>query len=90
MAGWWYLANWDFRRAYVVKRARLMPEAQATAQLVSRFGYSAGEAHSLYERAASLKSEADEEAFITRGNNNIKSAWLQCRNDGALKLGAVN
>ncbi len=42
MAGWWYLANWDFRRAYVVNRARLMPEAQATNELVSKFGDSPG------------------------------------------------
>jgi dolichyl-diphosphooligosaccharide--protein glycosyltransferase len=86
IAGWWYLANWDFRRAYVVKRARLMPEAQATAELGSRFGYSADEARSLYERAASLKSQTDEAAFIAPGMSNMKSTWLQCRNDDALKL----
>jgi hypothetical protein len=86
MAAWWYLANWDFRRAYIVKRARLMPKAQAAAELVSRFGYSADEARSLYKRAASLKSQTDEAAFIAPGMGNMKSTWLQCHNDGALKL----
>jgi asparagine N-glycosylation enzyme membrane subunit Stt3 len=84
LAGWWYLANCDFRRAYVVNRARLMPEAPAIAELVSRLGYSKDEARSLYQRAASLRSQPEEQKFIEPKMNSVNSAWFKCdRSDGA-------
>ncbi len=84
LGGWWYLGNWDFRKAYVVKHARLMPEAPAVADLVSRLGYSADEARSSYERAAALKSQPEEQKFIEPSTSNLNSAWFKCdRGDGA-------
>ena len=84
LGGWWYLANWDFRRAYVVKRARLTPEGPALAELVSRLGYSQDEARSLYERAALVRSLPEEQKFIEPKMSNVNSAWFKCdRGDGA-------
>ncbi len=78
LGGWWYLANWDFRRAYVVKRARLMPEGPAIAELVSRLGYSQDEARSLYERAALVRSLPEEQKFIEPKMSSVNSPWYKC------------
>ena len=84
LGGWWYLANWDFRRAYVVNRARLMPETPAIAELVSRLGYSPEEARSLYQRAAALRSQPEQQKFIEPKMSNLNSAWFTCdRGDSA-------
>jgi len=86
LAGWWYLANWDFRKAYVVNRARLMPEASAMAELVSRLGCSRNEARSLYERAASLRSEPEKQKFIEPKMSTLNSAWFKCDRGGGEDL----
>jgi dolichyl-phosphooligosaccharide-protein glycotransferase len=88
--GWWYIANWDFRRAYVVRQARLMPEAPAVAEF-SHLGYSADEARSLYESAVALNSSLGEEKFIEPEMSNLNSPWSQCdRGDGATMTCATN
>jgi hypothetical protein len=79
IGGWWNLANWDFRRAYIVKQARLLPETQAVAEMVSRLGYSQSEARSMYERAAALKSQSEEQAFISPPMSNLNSGWKKCK-----------
>ena len=76
--GWWNLANWDFRKADVVKRERSLPETRAVAEMVSRLGYSESEARSTYERAAALKSQAEEQAFISPPISNLNSGWKKC------------
>lgn len=76
--GWWNLANWDFRKAYAFRRARLLPETQAVAEMVSRLGYSESEARSTYESAAALKSQAEEQAFMSPPMSNLNSGWKKC------------
>jgi dolichyl-phosphooligosaccharide-protein glycotransferase len=76
--GFWNLANWDFRKAYTVRRARLLPETQAVAEMVSRLGYSESEARSTYERAVALKSQAEEQEFISPPISNLNSGWKKC------------
>jgi hypothetical protein len=84
LGGWWNLAQWDFRRAYIVRHARLMPEAQAASEMVSRLGYSASDARSLYERATALKTSPEEQGFIAPPISNLNSQWSKCdRGDGA-------
>ncbi len=78
LGGWWNLANWDFRRADVVKRERSLPETQAVAEMVSRLGYSESEARSTYQRAAALKSQSEEQAFISPPISNLNSGWKKC------------
>ncbi len=81
MRAWRFLANWDFARAYVVRRQRAMPEEPAAAELVSRFGYSEQEARSLLKQAAAVRSEAEENNFIEPELSNLKSP-LWGRNPG--------
>ena len=77
--GWWSLATWDFRRAYVMERAQELPEAQATSELMSHLGYSGIEARVVDQRAASLKSASDEQRFMAPGLSNFASPWLNCK-----------
>jgi len=84
--GWWYLANWDFGRAFALKRSRLLPQTKAIAELVARFGYSNDDARTLIERAGSVGSQADELEFLAPAMRNTESAWLQCHHESALKL----
>ncbi len=76
--GWWSIANWDFRRAYVVRSAHSLPAAQATTELISRLGLSENDARTLISRAAALKSESDEQDFIAREKRTIRSPWIAC------------
>jgi len=78
LEGWWYLANWDFRRAAVVYSTGKLPEAPAVAYLVSRLRYSEDEARSLYERTASLRSQTEEQKFIEPRMSILNSAWARC------------
>ncbi|MGD1096879.1 MAG: STT3 domain-containing protein [Bryobacteraceae bacterium] len=85
-AGWWGLATWDFRRAYIVARARALPPAIATAELRARLGYSADEARSLYERAQSLDSPSEVESFIAPAQSSLASPWVTCEKLGTSAL----
>ncbi len=83
MPAWRFLANWDFERAYVVRRARLMPRKLAMADLVSRFGLSGEQARSLLNRSDSVTSAPAERNFIEPGFSKLRSGLWRCDRAGA-------
>jgi dolichyl-diphosphooligosaccharide--protein glycosyltransferase len=83
LGGWWNLAKWDFRRAYIVRHARLL---QAAAEMASRLGYSDSDARSLYERATALKTSPKEQEFIAPPISNLNSQWSKCDRGGGADL----
>jgi Oligosaccharyl transferase STT3 subunit len=75
---WWMgLGSWDVRRAYLAKRTRQLPEAQAVEDLV-RLGYRAAESKALYDIVGRLKTEADIEEFIAPAQRLIPTDWIPC------------
>lgn len=76
---WWGLATWDFRRAYVAKIARFLPENRAIAIMASRLGYSKDQARTLYQQAVSLKFQADEQGFISPATVGPRAPWIPCQ-----------
>jgi asparagine N-glycosylation enzyme membrane subunit Stt3 len=83
MSAWRFIANWDFARAYVARRARLMPPKRAIADLVSRFSYSEEQARSLLNQAQSVTSELDEKNFVEPGFSKLRSGLRRCNRAGA-------
>ena len=76
---WWMgLGSWDVRRAYLAKRTRQLPEAQAVEDL-ARLGYRAAEAKALYDIVGRLKTEADIDEFIAPAQRLIPTEWIPCR-----------
>jgi asparagine N-glycosylation enzyme membrane subunit Stt3 len=90
MTAWRFLANWNFARAYIVKRARLMPEKAAVAELISRFGYSGEEARSLLKQAAAVATPFDERNFIEPQMGNLRTPWWTCGHSGAVLVCRMN
>ncbi len=82
IGGWWYLANWDFGRGYMLRGGRTLPESAATAELAARFGYSAQAARSLYAQARALKSKTQEMLFVAPSAASAAPRWIACRREG--------
>jgi dolichyl-diphosphooligosaccharide--protein glycosyltransferase len=84
---WWMaLGSWDVRKAYIVNRARLLPEPQAVEDLTRRFGYSADEARAVYRRAAAMRSAAEADAFVAPAQRLIPTEWIPCRGAGGPEM----
>ena len=76
---WARLGLWDFRRAYIAKRARELPQAEAVADLIQRFGYTEKEAAELYTQARTATSPGQLRSFIGPPQNYFEPTWLPCR-----------
>ena len=81
LGGWWYLANWDFGRGYMLRRGRTLPESAATAELAASFGYTAEDASLLYAQARALKSKAEEMSFVAPSAASVAPQWIPCRSE---------
>ena len=78
---WMHLGLWDFRRAYIIRRARSLPEDQAVPDLVGRFGYSAEEATRLYRWAKTLDSRGEIADFIAQRLGYLSPQWISCHTE---------
>jgi hypothetical protein len=76
---WLHLGLWDFRRAYIVKRSRFLPQTDAVADLSARFGYSTDEATSLYTQVQTLNSDEQERNFIAPLRASLPLEWIACQ-----------
>jgi len=83
LGGLWFIANWDFPRAYMLRRGRALPESVASSEMVAQFGYAADDAHSLYENARALKSKNDKTGFVAPSSLTVAPRWIQCRSAGS-------
>ncbi|HEX9444444.1 MAG TPA: hypothetical protein VGA73_10005, partial [Candidatus Binatia bacterium] len=77
---------WDMKKSYMVRRSRLLPEDQAVADLVGRFGYSLKEAGEWYARVRALKSRAELESFPEPPPSFIPTEWIPCRSAGGSEM----
>lgn len=82
LGGWWYLANWDFGRGYMLRRGRTLSESAATAELAERFGYTAQAARSLYAQARAQNSRIEEMSFVAPSSASVAPQWIPCRGEG--------
>ncbi len=78
---WMHLGLWDFRKAYVVRRSRALPQAEAVSDLVQRFGYTEEEATRLYTRAKALDSQVQVYDFIAPKEGYISPQWIACHTE---------
>ncbi len=79
---WMHLGLWDFRRAYIARRAVSLPEAEAVPDLVGRFGYSQEEATRLYKQAQALDSSNAVYDFIAPRFGYLSPQWISCHTEG--------
>ncbi len=75
---WMHLGLWDFRKAYIVKRSRTLPQAEAVADLVQRFGYAEEEATRLYTSAKALDAPVQMYNFIAPKQGYFSPQWIAC------------
>src|SRR5262249_52116537 len=76
---WMHLGLWDFRRAYIAQHARLMPQAEAIADLSTRFGYTEDQATRLYAQARALQTDEQRQNFIAPLQGFVSLGWLPCQ-----------
>ncbi|HJY84090.1 MAG TPA: STT3 domain-containing protein [Candidatus Binatia bacterium] len=79
---WMHLGLWDFRRAYIARRALSLPEEEAVPDLVERFGYKQEEATRLYKRAQALDSSNEVYDFIAPRLGYLSPQWISCHTEG--------
>jgi len=82
LGGWWYIANWDFGRGYMLAQGRTLPESTAAAELSASYGYSPRDARSLYEQAQKLKSKTEEMSFAASSPESVAPQWIPCHTEG--------
>lgn len=77
----WGAGLWDFRRAYVVERARYLPREEALRELTQEVGYSAMEARQLYREAAELDGKEAIQEFVAPELGYLTKTWIACTPD---------
>ncbi len=78
-AGWGNGA-WDFRRAYVARRALDLPRDEALNQ-VTGLGYTAGEARQLFRLAEQARASNRVRDFIRAELGFLTKSWIDCAPD---------
>ena len=72
---WMRMGAWDFMRAYIADEAARLPQADAVADFVKRFGLSQPEAERLYAQARSTPRSD----FVIGPAPRAPSVWFPCR-----------
>jgi len=79
----WGAGLWDFRRAYVAKRARWLPREQAMRELTEDVGYSNAEARQLLREASTLDGDDSVAHFVAPELGFLTKTWITCTPDTA-------
>ncbi len=75
---WMQLGQWDFRKAYVARKASRLPEPEAVADLVQHHGYSKADATTLYAQARAFTSDGERDTFIAPRTWYLSPQWHPC------------
>jgi len=81
IAAWRRLGDWDPGRRYVRRVASHMPEDEAVATMVRRFGYARGDALGLYQQAVRNLPPAAPRRIVGLARGYLHRGWLRCRSD---------
>jgi hypothetical protein len=77
-SAWIYLGDWSFERAYIANHVRHWPRERALRHLTEAFQYSEAKATSLYDRANSLRSDGQRDAFVAPAGGYLTREWMPC------------
>jgi hypothetical protein len=77
----WGNGLWDFRRAYIVRRARHLPRDEALRELTDTLGYTPSEARQLHRVADKLRTRDEVRNFIAPEIGFLTKTWIECSPD---------
>lgn len=77
----WGAGLWDFRRAYVARRARKLPREEAMRELTQNVGYSNAEARQLLREASALDGDDRLNQFVSPELGFLTKTWITCTPD---------